>query len=167
MQLNYEDVMNNLIIEHSETINDYVDGLRFLIDSQCDGISYKKYRQFSLLNVAVLEKDGNGNYFYEFNLDRDGDIYDNFKFESNNNITISYIINSNIYNTLNEFLVVASQYSDIKIRVTFLNKPNSNDEFRLSYRVYLLESNSRHYLIKNSIKTNTNLYNNGVCHKLL
>ncbi len=163
MQLNYEDVMNNLIIEHSETINDYVNGLRFLIDSQCDGISYKKYRQFSLLNVGVLEKDGNGNYFYEFNLDRDGDIYDNFNFESNNNITISYIINSNIYNTLNEFIVVASQYNDIKIRVTFLDKPNNNDEFRLSYRVYLLESDNRNQFMKNSIMTRTNFYSNGVC----
>ena len=169
MQLNYEDVMNNLKIEHSDIITNTIDGLQFLLDSKSDGISYNKFRQFLLLNVAVLEKDTDGNYFYEFILNRDGDIFDNFKFESTNkNLKFCYIIGSTKYESdgINELITVAAAYSSLKMRVIFLEKPNIDDEFSISYRVYLLDINTRNYLMNNSIKTRSNLYRDGVCSKL-
>jgi hypothetical protein len=169
MQLDYEDVINNLKIKHSDTITNTIDGLQFLIDSKSDGISYKRFRQFLLLNVAVLEKDTDENYFYEFILNRDGDIFDNFKLESTNeNLKFSYIIGGNIYesNEINELITVAASYSHLKIRVTFLEKPNIDDEFSISYRVYLLDTETRYYLMNNIIKTKSNLYKEGVCSRL-
>jgi len=169
MQLNYEDVMNNLKIEHSDIITNTIDGLQFLIDTKKDGISYNKFRQFSLLNVDVLEKSLDGNYFYEFILNRDGDIFDIFKFESTNkNLKFSYIIGSAIYKSdeLHELITVAAAYSSLKIRVIFLEKPNINDEFSISYRVYLFDIETRNYLMNNSIRTKSNLYRDGVCSRL-
>jgi hypothetical protein len=169
MQLDYEDVINNLKIEHSDIITNSIDGLQFLIASQSDGISYNKLRQYLLLNVAVLEKDIDGNYFYEFILSRDGDIFDNFKFESTNkNLKFSYIIGNAIYESdkIHELITVAAAYSSLKIRVTFLEKPNIDDEFSISYRVYLLDIDTRNYLMNNIIKTKSNLYKDGVCSRL-
>lgn len=169
MQLDYEDVMNNLKIQHSDIVTNTIDGLQFLLASKSDGISYNKFRQFSLLNVDVLEKGLDGNYFYEFILNRDGDIFDNFKFESTNkNLKFSYIIGSAIYESdeIHELITVAASYSHLKIRVTFLEKPNIDDEFSISYRVYLLDIETRNYLMNNSIKTRSNLYRDGVCSKL-
>jgi len=169
MQLNYEDVINKLKIEHSDIITNTIDGLQFLIDTKKDGISYNKFRQFSLLNVDVLEKSLDGNYFYEFILNRDGDIFDNFKFESTNkNLKFSYIIGGAIYESdeIDELITVAASYSHLKIRVNFLEKPNSDDEFSISYRVYLLDIETRNYLMNNLIKTKFNLYRDGVCSRL-
>lgn len=169
MQLDYEDVMNNLKIEHSDIITNTIDGLQFLLDSKKDGISYNKLRQFLLLNVAVLEKDTDGNYFYEFILTRDGDIFDNFKFESTNkNLKFNYIIGTTKYESygMSELITVAASYSSLKVRVIFLEKPNIDDEFSISYRVYLLDIDTRNYLMNNSIKTKSNLYRDGVCSKL-
>lgn len=169
MQLNYEDIMTNLKIEHSDIITNSIDGLQFLLDSKSNGISYNKFRQFLLLNVAVLEKDIDGTYFYEFILNREGDIFDNFKFEStNNNIKFNYIIGSTKYESdgINELIIVAASYSSLKIRVIFLEKPNIDDEFSISYRIYLLDIDTRNYLMNNLIKTRSNLYRDGVCSRL-
>jgi len=164
MQINYDEFINNLKILHSDTINDFTSGLQFLIDSQCDAISYNQTRQFSLLNVSVLEKNNNGNYFYDITLDRVGDILNNFNLESKNNIKLNFIIGGKIYemNEINELIIVASPYSDFKIRITFLEKPNIDDEFKISYRVYLLESDIRRNFMNNPIKTETNIYIDGV-----
>ena len=165
MQINYDEFINNLKILHSDTINDFTSGLQFLIDSQSDAISYNQTKQFSLLNVSVLEKNNNRNYFYDITLDREGDILNNFNLESKNkNIKLNFIIGGKIYemNEINELIIVASPYSDFKIRITFLEKPNIDDEFKISYRVYLLESDIRRNFMNNPIKTETNIYIDGV-----
>lgn len=169
MQINYDDMINNLNISHSDTINDLTSGLKLLIDSQSDAISYNETRYFSLLNVAVLEKDNNGNYFYEFSLNRDGDIYDNFNLESiNKNIKLNFIIDRKTYemNEIDELIMVASPYNEFRIRIIFLDKPNNNDEFKMYYRVFLLETDIRNYFMKNPIKTKTNLYRDGIYYRL-
>lgn len=169
MQLYYEDVINNLKIKHSNIITNTIDGLQFLLDSKSDGISYNRSRQFLLLNVAVLEKDTDGNYFYEFILNRDGDIFDNFKFESTNkNLKFNYIIGTTKYDSdgISELITVAASYSSLKVRVIFLEKPNIDDEFSISYRVYLFDIDTRNYLMNNSIRTKSNLYRDGVCSRL-
>jgi len=169
MQINYDDMINNLNILHSNTISNMTDGLKFLIDSQCDGISYNRTREFLLSNIDVFERDNYGNYFYEYSLDRENDIIDNFNFESTNkNVKYNYIIGGYKYdiNDINEFITIASQYSDFIIRITFLEKPNINDEIKMYYRVFLLETDLRNYFIKNAIKTKSILYSDGMCNRL-
>lgn len=169
MALDYENVINSLKIEHSNIITNTIDGLQFLLASKSDGISYNRSRQFFLLNVAVLEKDTDGNCVYEFILNRDGDIFDNFKFESTNkNLKFSYIIGGTKYESdvISELITVAASYSYLKIRVTFLEKPNIDDEFSIFYRVYLFDIDTKNYLMNNSIKTKSNLYTDGVCSRL-
>lgn len=169
MQLNYEDVMNSLKIEHSNIITNTIDGLQILLNSKNNGISYNRSRQFLLLNIALLEKDTDGNYFYEFILNRDGDIFDNFKFESTNkNLKFNYIIGGTKYESdgISELITVAASYSSLKVKVIFLEKPNIDDEFSISYRVYLLDIDTRNYLMNNSIQTKSNLYRDGVCSRL-
>ena len=92
---------------------------------------------------------------------------DNIRFESDNNLKVK--LNYNIGDTkyipeeFNEFVIIASQYNDFKIRVIFLEKPTTDDEFKILSRYYLINSQDRKILATNKIITKNNIYSNGVC----
>jgi len=154
---------------HDENVTNYKDGLLFFIENRedADAITYNSVRHFSINNIAILELDNEGNYFYEFSVDRHGDIIDNIFLEHlpNVNAVLSYYIGSKNYspNEVKKFVVCASIYYDFKIRVTFLEKPNLNDEFKIIMRNYLLETGDRKRLATNPLKCDNIRYYNGTC----
>jgi hypothetical protein len=173
MQINYDDIINNLKISYSDIINNMTDGVKFLFESHTDGISYNKTKEFLLFNVAVLEKDNNGYYFHEYSLEREGDIIYNFNFDSTHeNVRFHYIIDGYKYeiDELDEFIIVAAPYSEIKIRVTFLEELKMDNELKISYyisyKIYLFNKDIRNFLINNPIKTKSNIYTDGICYKI-
>jgi len=54
-------------------------------------------------------------------------------------------------------------YNDFKIRVTFLEKPNADDKFKVIMRNYLLNTEDRKLLSIGPIKCDDIIYFNGVC----
>ena len=172
--INLEDFLSSKKIVHGESEINHTNGIRFLIENQekenADIITYNYTKHFSMFGISVLEMDKKGNYFYEYSLDRNGDIVDNICFEScsNLNAQLSYYIGGIEYTPeeIDKFVVVSAQYHDFKVRITFLKKPNPGDEFKILSRYYLINSPDRTLLSKSRIRTKNNIYNYGMCIKL-
>jgi hypothetical protein len=172
--IDLEDFLSSKKIVHGESEINHTNGIRFLIENQekenADIITYNYTRRFSMLNISVLEIDKNGNYFYEYSLDRNADIVDNIRFEScsNLNAQLTYYIGGIEYlpEEIEKFVVVSAQYHEFKVRITFTEKPNLGDKFKLLFRYYLINSPDRTLLSKSRIKTKTNIYNYGMCIKI-
>ena len=151
-------------------MKDYNEALLFFVENKenADIITYNKVDIFSLLSVDVL-RIGKQHYYYEYSVDRTGDIIDNIRFESSNkNIRINYYIGGYKYepSEVKEFILVSAPYTDFKIRITFLEKPSNEDEFSIHSRVYLLDTEYRKKMARNTVITNTNIYKDGICAKL-
>ena len=163
------DFLSNKTIIHSENATNFHDGLIFFIENkeQADAITYNSVRHFSINNISMLELDENGNYFYEFSVDRNGDIIDNIFFEKSPNLStqFTYYIGGKRYlpNEVKKFVSCAAMYSDFKVRITFFEKPNANDEFKMTMRNYLLDTGERKSLARSDIKCDDIIYSNGVC----
>ena len=107
-----------------------------------------------------MECDKNGHYYFERSLFRNNDIVSDFSFESSNeNARMSLFIGGNEYdyNKIDPFIIVSSQYHEFKFRITFNEKPNADDEIKISYRCYLINSEDRRVLVRSTIKTKTNI----------
>ena len=156
--INLNDFLSSKRILHNETSCEFNNALRFFIENQdnADIITYENTRHFSLLNVSVLERDADGKYFYQFSVKRDGDIIDNIRYESISGITaqLSYYIGCDKYmpEEVDKFFFVSSPYHDFQIRVTFLEKQTTNDEFKIHSRYYLINTEDRKNLAKSKIK---------------
>ena len=163
------DFLSKKNIIHSETVTNFHDGLIFFIENkeQADAITYNSVRHFSINNISMLELDEKGNYFYEFSVDRNGDIIDNIFFEKSPNLStqFTYYIGGKRYlpNEVKKFVSCAAMYSDFKVRITFFEKPNANDEFKMIMRNYLLNPEVRKLLVHNSIKCDDIKFSGGVC----
>jgi len=162
-------------IIHSETITNYEDGLSFFIENKehIDAITYNSVRHFLINNISILELDEYGNIFYEFSIDRNSDIIDNIYLECPEHVKaqIVYYINGKKFlpEEVKSFIICAAVYNDFKIRVTFLEKPNFNDEFKIIMRNYLLNVVDKKILSTNTlgVKCDNIIYHNGVCYKQL
>jgi hypothetical protein len=172
--INLEDFLSSKKIVHGEREMNHTEGLTFFLENNqkenTDIITYNYTRQFSMLSISVLEIDKNGNYFYEYSLDRNADVVDNIRFEScsNLNAQLTYYIGGIEFSPeeIDKFVVVSAQYHEFKIRITFIKKPNLGDKFKLLFRYYLINSPDRTLLSKSRIKTKNNIYNYGMCIKL-
>jgi len=166
------DFLSKKTIIHSETATNYNDGLIFFIEKKenADAITYNSVRHFSINNISMLELDEKGNYFYEFSVDRIGDIIDNIIFEKSPNMSTQFIyyIGGKKYlpNEVNKFITCAAPYSEFKVRIIFFQKPNADDEFKMIMRNYLLNPEDRKKLMTHSLGVKCDIfryYNGVVC----
>ncbi len=127
-------------------------------------LSYDTQKTLELFNVAVLEVDINGDYIYEYLLERQADIIDNIHIiSSNSNVKMTYIIGGMEYDKINTFLSVAAQYHEFKLKLIFTD-PKVEDKISICYRNYLINSDLREQIVKkNIIKTDTHVYHSGMC----
>ena len=168
--INYYDFMSKRIILHSLTATNTTDGIKFLIknEGKADMITYNHTDKFSLFG-DILHVNENKHYFYEYSPKRNGDIMDNIRFESTNlKVKLTYYIGGAVYDPeeVDEFLTISTPFHDFRIRITFLEKPNVNDEFMVHSRMYLIEPETRKLLTINTVITKTNIYNSGMCARL-
>ena len=72
----YDKFISDIKILHCETINNYIDALRFFIENKNnnDIITYNKRDKFLLFSVGILQVDENDNYYYEYLPKREGNI---------------------------------------------------------------------------------------------
>lgn len=153
-------------ILHSETPMDYESALTFFIQHQkdYDMITYSYIKHFYLFQVSVLEKDENHHLFLEHSLEKLGDIVDHISIlQSTVPMEISFSVDHQPYplNDRQPFLLVSAPYSECRIRFTFLEKPTLGDEFQISFRYYLLNSDSRKQLQNKNVLVNHCMYKNG------
>ena len=162
----YEFLSNKNII-HSDTVTNYHDGLIVFVENKVDAITYNSVRHFSINNVSMFEIDEKGNYFYEFSIDRYGDIIDNIYFEKSKNLSAQFIyyIGGKRYlpNEIKKFVTCSAPYTEFKVRIVFFEKPTFNDEFKMMMRNYLLNEEHKKILYMHHIKCDDMMYNNGVC----
>jgi hypothetical protein len=165
--INLQDFLSSKRILHDEKC-EYDNALRFFIKNQdnADIITYENTRHFSLLNVSVLERDADGKFYYQFSIDRHGDIIDNIRFENISGIPaqLSYYIGGDKYmpEEVDKFVIASSMYHDFQIRVTFLEKQTCNDEFKILSRYYLVNSEDRKKLAMSKVITKNIIYGDGM-----
>ena len=63
---------------------------------------------------------------------------------------------------IKEFVMCASMYTEFKLRLTFLEKPKNNDEFKIIIRNHLINTKDRQLLTKKPVKTEFINYIDGV-----
>ena len=161
----YSDFIKSTTLSHNDNIDTYSDGIKHLIESKADIVSYNTQKNLVLFNVAVLEVDKNGDYILEYSLERQADIIDNIHIvSSNNNVKMKFIIGGEEYDHINTFLSVVSQYHEFKIKLLF-TEPKVDDKISICYRNYLLNNDLRKKIKTrgNIIKTDTNIYTEGMC----
>ena len=164
----YSDFIKSKIVSYNDNIDTYSDGIKHLIESKADIVSNNTQKNLVLFNVAVLEVDKNGDYIYEYSLERQADIIDNIHIvSSNNNVKMKFIIGGDEYDHINTFLSVVSQYHEFKIKL-IITEPKIDDKISICYRNYLLNSDLRKKIttIGNIIKTDTNIYIDGMCGRI-
>ena len=164
----YDDFIKSATFSHNDSIDTYSAGIKHLIESKADIVSYNTQKNLVLFNVAVLEVDMNGDYIYEYSLERKADIIDNIHIvSSNNNVKMKFIIGGEEYDHINTFLSVVSQYHEFKIKLLF-TEPKIDDKISICYRNYLLNSDLRKKITTrgNIIKTDTNIYTEGMCGRI-
>ena len=164
----YDDFIKSATFSHNDSIDTYSDGIKHLIESKADIVSYNTQKNLVLFNVAVLEVDKNGDYIYEYSLERQADIIDNIHIvSSNNNVKMKFIIGGDEYDHINTFLSVVSQYHEFKIKLLF-TEPKVDDKISICYRNYLLNNDLRKKIKTrgNIIKTDTNIYTEGMCGRI-
>ena len=136
----YADFIKSATVSHNDMIDTYSDGIKHLIESKSDVISYNTQKNLILFNVAVLEVDKNGDYIYEYSLERQADIIDNIHIvSSNSNVKMTFIIGGEEYNHINTFLSVVSHYTKVRIKLLF-TEPKVGDKISICYTNYLLNS---------------------------
>lgn len=169
--IDLQEFLSSKRILHSETASDYSSGIRFLCENEtnADIITYNYVKKFSLFGIDVLQTDKEGRYFYEYCLERIGDIVDNITVESstNLNVELSYNIGGIVYTSdeVKEFVFISAAYHAFNIRITFLEKPNPSDEFKILSRYYLINPQDRVLLGRNRVNTENHIYNYGMCIK--
>ena len=164
----YSDFINSTTVCHNDSIDTYSDGIKHLIESGADIVSYTTQKNLVLFNVDVLEVDKNGDYIYEYLLERQADIIDNIHIvSSNNNVKMKFIIGEEEYDHINTFLSVVAIYQEFKIKLLF-TKPKIDDKISIYYRNYLLNTDLRKKITTrgNIIKTDTNIYTDGMCGRI-
>ena len=164
----YSAFIKSTTLSHNDNIDTYSDGIKHLIESKADIVSYNTQKNLVLFNVAVLEVDKNGDYIYEYSLERQADIIDNIHIvSSNSNVKMTFIIGGDEYDYINTFLSVVAQYHEFKIKL-IITEPKIDDKISICYRNYLLNSDLRKKITArgNIIKTDTNIYTEGMCGRI-
>lgn len=144
----------------------------FVLNEQnADIITYEKTNQIVLLSdIETLGRDRAGHYYYDYNVEKEADIFDNiFCKSTNSNIQLTYFIGDNKYTPeeVSEFILLSAQNHEFKIRITFLDKPATYNKepyyaFTISLRYYLLNTQDRRTFLNSIVTSNNTMYKDGM-----
>lgn len=177
MPIDFDSYYANLNISHVDTFENVYDcfgdkenkAIHYLWNNEkLDGLTYYKIDQINLFYI-ILNIDNNGHYYYDHHVDRGCDIVSDFNVKSCRiNYKLTYLIGELEYqqNEFNEFIHIAAQYHDFKIRFTFMETPNYDDVMILCYKKCILQNQIWRFLCKNSIVTKNIFYNYGLSKKI-
>ena len=170
--IDYKNFINSNIIHHNDSIDNFTDGLEYMIKTKASIISYNTKKTLQVHNVDVLEVENNIrsplSYSYKYSIERQSDIIENIKFESlNKNIKLKYVIGGVEYDNVSVFINIASVYHDFYLKFIFTEKPKVDDTICITYKNYILNDvNTNILTTAYKIQTDTHTYANGMCVKL-
>ena len=164
IETDYDTFIKSVDIIHDDSIDNINDALEFLVVKE-KSVSFYTKTILKLCNIDVMELDKQGNYIYEYTIKGYVDIINNITFTSNNkNVRMIFNVGGILYDDINTLLMILSQYTHIKIRFYFTEKPKIGDEISLCYKNYLLIPKERKEIMNYQVvTTNTNKYSNGMC----
>jgi len=134
---------------HSISATSYIDAIRYLCENkECDIVSYNNtVDNFFLIGDVHIN---NNIYYYDYKLNKLGatDVFSdiNVSCESKDIYKLEYLINGILYSSShidNEILVFLAPYSDIRLRISFLEKPDVNDIIEIQGICYVLRNKLR------------------------
>jgi len=165
--IDYKNFLNSNIIHHNDSIDNFTDGLEYMLKTNASIISYNTKKTFQLYNVDVLEVINN-EFSYKYSIEKQSDIIENIQFESlNKNIKLKYIIGGVTYDNLSTFINIAAMYHDFYLQFIFTEKPKNDDRIYITYKNYILNNVNKDILMRAyKIQTDTHTYANGMCVKL-
>jgi len=169
--MNFDEFMTDKKVFVSNDFMSDVEGLKLLLSKQSeyDIVKYPCVKKLLIFNIPVMEKDNDGNYYYDCELKRDCDIISDFAVNSNDpNIKFSFICGINEYeiNELKNILLAACAYSAVKLRITFNDDKipkTEKKEVIFTYYKYICNRNISYYLMKNKMITPAIIYSEGCC----
>lgn len=173
-------------ILHNKTIFNDNDVKQLLIENEkvTDIITYNSVEK-CVINAFILKVDNDGNSYYEHKLKGSCsetdycDLMDNIKckLSSNKNFKLTYYIggydykisNNKIYfegyghafDKITMLVLSSSQFYEINLRITFLDKPNTTEEIEIHCRKYFMNHKCRTLLAQSTVKTNYFTYSEG------
>ena len=163
--------MSNMNISQRDSCKNNTDAIDALIEKHkepIDIVTYNETKNFSL-GSDDIKIDNYGNYYYEYTVPRISDVIDNIRV-GYPNIKVTYHIGCEgtheyIYNsdTLKQFILIASPFQRIRIRVTFLERPTIFPlEFSVYWRNYVMGQKYRLTLSQHKVITETLIYAGGL-----
>ena len=168
--MNFEEYMKDksVFILNNDKNLEYYESFKILIEKEKEFsmIKYNYHKNLLVLNIAVMECDNNGKYYYDYEIERDCDIIDDFKFIANDlDVTFKFICGLNEFSIdeIKSFLLVSAMYNQLKLRITFNEISRTNKEISIYYSKYLCKTDIKKELMKNRIITPSIIYNQGVC----
>lgn len=157
--INLYKFLSNKKILHSYTSIKYTDALKYMIINKnyADIITYNSIMPIIINNTC--NTDENGYSYYEFFINKSNsnyDIIDNIILENFSYTTAKLNINidNNIYEVdeIKDIITfLLRKDTDIKLRITFKEPPNINDEFKILMKCYLLNSDDKKILANKMI----------------
>ena len=162
--IDFDKFMSEKNIVHRNTVTNHTDAVELLVMTGADMVAYQTTEKLLLMSIGVLKADEDGKYYYEHSVSRQPDIITDIKVECPN-VKVSYYIGGQRYDPeeVKEFIVACSMYHECKIRITFLEKPTNDLEFKIHYRNYLIKPDIRRNMMYSRVKTKTNIYESGMC----
>jgi hypothetical protein len=172
--IDYKNFINSKIIHHNDSIDNFTDGLNYMIKTKASIISYNTKKTLQLHNIDLLEVKNNEyersprTYTYKYSIEKQSDIIENIQFESlNKNIKLKYVIAGVEYDNMSVFINAVSVHHDLYLKFIFTEKPKVDDTICITYKNYLLNDVNRNILTTAyKIQTDTHTYANGMCVKL-
>lgn len=168
-----ENFMKTISFVHCNTAMDDADAVNFckLINKtknhkNSDSVSYDAVKCFRMMNVGVIDVNKDNHSYYDYIIQKDCDILTNISVHAEKKIKLSYFI-GNIecdFNKITELVLCKIIYDDIKLRITFLERPITQDEFKIYSRRYFIDKTPRRLLLNSAVKTKYLGYLNGNVH---
>jgi len=164
MPINLDDHLKHISILHNDEIDNYNDALFCLIrNKDVDAVTYFGTTTFSINNIAILNKDKDGFYFFNYSMYRIGDMFSDITILNTNiskNIKLDYYIGGIRYNPedFEKLLSMSMMLQEITLRFTFLKKPSNDDEFGIRVKYWVFKDELRKKLKNSEVILGDNLY---------
>lgn len=147
----------------------YSEALAQLVENpEYEMICFSDYKRLSLYNIDMLRIDNEGKYYYDMDLEPHYDIIGGFTiYAPGLDVSMSFSIGPDEYKfqEIEEIVMAAAVYSQIRIRLTFNTIPENNKEIGIQTMRYLCNGETRKAMTRNKVVAKHNTYHNGVCLK--
>lgn len=161
--IDFTQIMNKVTILHCETTNNEAQQILKTNKNVINMVSYDDITTVKLDDIKEFKDADNIKYYYDYTFERDCDLVNKIKVEGSINYGLLYGKDGQEYLLdIDELVLVATQYFDIKLRIIFTEKPSS-DVIKIYSRKYLMSADLKLFIRNYPVKTRNVLYMNGIC----